>query len=111
MSNWTRFTIRVIWWWKACRDPVADLDPIIAEYHIVLDNLADELYAKGVISERYAEFDFNERYLRICEESQNVHKHYFDFSLPKGGVQPDTPLWVGPAVLQHAAQRESAGRG
>ena len=28
-------------------DPVADLDPIIAEYHIVLDNLADELYAKA----------------------------------------------------------------
>ena len=30
---------------KAVLDPVADLDPIIAEYHIVLDNLADELYA------------------------------------------------------------------
>ena len=80
-------------------DPVADLDPIIAEYHIVLDNLADELYAQGVIGERYAGLDFSERYLRICEESQDVHKHYFDFSLPKGGVKPDTPLWVGPAVF------------
>ncbi len=80
-------------------DPVADLDPIIAEYQTVLDNLADELHAQGRIRERYRELDFNERFLRICEESQDVHKQYFDFSLPKGGVKPDTPLWVGPAVF------------
>lgn len=80
-------------------DPVADLDPLIAEYHGVLERLADELYAQGRIRERHAGLDFNERFLRICEESQDVHNQYFDFSLPKGGVQPDTPLWVGPAVF------------
>ncbi len=80
-------------------DPVVDLDPIIAEYHAVLDNLADELYAQGIIREKYTDLDFSERFLRICDESQNVHKQYFDFSLPKGGVKPDTPLWVGPAVF------------
>ncbi len=80
-------------------DPVNDLDPIIAEYHTVLDNLADELYAGGRISERFEELDFSERFLHICDETQDVHKQYFDFSLPKGDVRPDTPLWVGPAVF------------
>ena len=31
-------------------DPVADIDPIIEEYKVVLDKLAAELYAKGEIS-------------------------------------------------------------
>ena len=33
-------------------DPVADIDPIIAEYEGVLDSLADKLYAQGAISDR-----------------------------------------------------------
>ncbi len=80
-------------------DPVADLDPVIAEYHGVLDSLADELCARGEISERYSDLDFNERFMRICEESQQVHNQYFDFMLPKRNVKPDAPLWVGPAVF------------
>ena len=80
-------------------DPAADLDPVIAEYHTVLDALADQLCRAGRISDPCAHLDFNERFLRICEESCDVHKQYFDFSLPKGDVQPDTPLWVGPAVF------------
>ena len=80
-------------------DPAADLEPVIAEYHMVLDKLAGELCARGEISERYEALDFNERYTRICEESGRVHHQYFDFMLPKRNVQPDAPLWVGPAVF------------
>jgi len=80
-------------------DPVADLDPVIDEYHGVLDSLADELYAKGEISQRYTELDFNERYMRVCEESGRIHSQYFDFMLPKRNVKLDSPLWVGPAIF------------
>lgn len=81
-------------------DPENDLDPIIAEYHQVLENLAADLHAAGEISSRYEELPFGERLIRIYQESGKVHAQYFDFSLPQANVQPDTPLWVGPAVFR-----------
>jgi hypothetical protein len=67
---------------EGVRDPETVLDPIIYEYHGVLDNLADELFVSGRISSRY-----------------EAHSQYFDFSLPSQGVKEDTPFWAGPAVL------------
>lgn len=80
-------------------DPQADLDPIIEEYKGVLDQLARDLYARGEISSLYEELPFGQRIIRIYQESGKVHAQYFDFSLPQGGVQHDTPFWVGPAVF------------
>lgn len=81
-------------------DPEQDLDPVIAEYHTVLDNLAQELYERGEISATYAEFPFGERLTKIYQESGKIHAQYFDFALPQGNVKPDTPMWVGPAVFR-----------
>jgi phytanoyl-CoA hydroxylase len=80
-------------------DPQVDLDPVIDEYHGVLDKLARELYERGEISSPYADLPFGERLMRIYEESGKVHAQYFDFSLPQGNVKENTPLWVGPAVF------------
>jgi phytanoyl-CoA hydroxylase len=80
-------------------DPVADLDPIIDEYKGVLDRLAEDLYEKGEISSLYEELPFGDRLIRIYQESGKVHAQYFDFSLPQGDVQYDTPMWVGKAVF------------
>jgi len=80
-------------------DPAADLDPIIEEYKGVLKRLAEDLYEKGQISSLYEELPFGERLIRIYQESGKVHAQYFDFSLPQGGVLPDTPMWVGKAVF------------
>lgn len=80
-------------------NPQADLDPIIEEYKGVLDRLAQDLFAAGEISSRYEELPFGERIIRVYQESGKVHAQYFDFSLPQGGVQADTPMWVGPAVF------------
>jgi hypothetical protein len=80
-------------------DPAADLDPIIREYEGVLNNLAEELYARGRIASTYADMPFGPRITRIFGESGSVHSQYFDFSLPQAGVKEDTPFWVGPAVF------------
>ena len=80
-------------------DPEQDLDPIIAEYHDVLDNLAQDLFEAGEISSLHEDLPFGERLIQIYSESKQVHAQYFDFSLPQGNVKPDTPLWVGPAVF------------
>jgi ectoine hydroxylase-related dioxygenase (phytanoyl-CoA dioxygenase family) len=80
-------------------DPEEDIDPIIEEYKGVLDNLANELYAKGEISSTYADLAFGPRLIEIYKESGKVHAQYFDFSLPQADVKEDTPFWTGPAVF------------
>lgn len=73
--------------------------PVIAEYEGVLDRLARELHADGVIASAYSDLPFQQRLTQVYQESGKVHAQYFDFSLPQGNVQPDTPFWAGPAVF------------
>ena len=79
--------------------PEEDIDPVIEEYKTVLDNLARELFEAEEISSLYEELPFSERLIAIYQESGKVHAQYFDFSLPQGNVQPDTPFWAGPSVF------------
>jgi len=85
---------------KGVFDPEADIDPVIEEYKGVLDNLAHDLSETGDITSLYEELPFAERLIAIYQESGKVHAQYFDFSLPQGGVKPDTPFWAGPAVFR-----------
>jgi hypothetical protein len=85
---------------KGLLDPVEDLDPVIAEYTEVLEQLAGELFADGVISSTYGDLPFSERFIAVVRESGQVHQQYFDFSLPQNGVEGDTPFWAGPAVFR-----------
>lgn len=80
-------------------DKATDLDPIITEFAGVLDRLAAELYAAGLISSAYADLPFSDRLTKVYSESGKVHSQYFDCSLPQAGVEPDTPFWTGPAVF------------
>lgn len=77
-----------------------DLEPVIQEYADLLDRLAEELYESGEISSRYEDLPFGNRLTKIYAESGQVYAQYFDFSLPLGNVEPDTPFWAGPAVFQ-----------
>ncbi|MEE2832937.1 MAG: phytanoyl-CoA dioxygenase family protein [Candidatus Latescibacterota bacterium] len=81
-------------------DPASVLDPVIREYEGVLDRLAHELHAAGTIPSAYEELPFQQRLTRVYQDSGKVHAQYFDFSLPQGSVQPDTPFWAGPAVFR-----------
>ena len=81
-------------------NPAEDLDPVIAEYQGVLDNLANDLLAKGEIKSTHTELPFNQRLIKIYQESGKVHAQYFDFSLPQADVKEDTPFWAGPAVFR-----------
>lgn len=80
-------------------DPETVLDPIIEEYHGVLDQLATDLFAEGQISSEFKDLPFDKRLIKIYQETGQAHAQYFDFSLPFSGVRPDTPFWTGPAVF------------
>jgi phytanoyl-CoA hydroxylase len=75
------------------------IQPIIDEYHGVLDTLARALCATGQIESTYADLPFGQRLTQIIIDSGQIHAQYFDFSLPQTGVAPDTPFWAGPAVF------------
>ena len=80
-------------------DPAADLDPIIEEYKGVLGRLAQQLYDEGKVEDTYDALPFGQRLMRLYRESGVDYGQHFDFSLPQGGIKPDTPIWVGPAVF------------
>jgi len=80
-------------------EPEVVLDPVIEEYHGVLDRLADYLHNKGELASRYEELPFSERITQISAETGKNHQQFYDFSLPFKNVKPDTPFWTGPAVF------------
>jgi ectoine hydroxylase-related dioxygenase (phytanoyl-CoA dioxygenase family) len=80
--------------------PNTIIDPILKEYEGVLDRLANQLYESGEIDSPYGELGFEDRLTRIYEVTGRAHNQNFDFSLPLGGIERDTPFWAGPAVFE-----------
>lgn len=81
-------------------DPERWLDPVLREYEVRLDQLAEELYAAGRLSRPYRELPFSERFVEICAETNETNAQYFDFSLPQANIRHTTPMWHGPAVFE-----------
>jgi phytanoyl-CoA hydroxylase len=80
-------------------DPVADIQPLFAEYTAILDGIIDGLIAEGTLTSRYSDLPFTERLTQVCMESKRVFSSNFDISLPQKGVKYDSPIHVGPAVF------------
>ncbi len=80
-------------------DPAEDLAPVMAEYGEVLDGIARDLHAEGVISSTYADLPFDQRLIHICDESRQLFTQPFDISLPQSAERADAPMHTGPAVF------------
>ena len=80
-------------------DPAEDLEPVMAEYGDVLDRIANELHAEGVISSTYADLPFDRRLIHVCDESERLFTQPFDISLPQNANGVDAPMHTGPAVF------------
>lgn len=78
-----------------------DLSEIEDEYSALLDDLADRLFAKGAIPDRFADLAFGERYSRIIAGYPELHC-FFNISLPllNGTIDPETfHMHSGPAIF------------
>ena len=81
-------------------DPVKVLDPIIQEYHGVLDDLIDDLYEEGRISSKFENSSFAEKLTKVMQETGESHASYFDFSLPSpAAITLESKGWFGPSVF------------
>lgn len=61
-------------------DP-ADLQPIEDEYSALMDELTDDLACRGLISDRFTELPFGDRYSKVIAEYPELHRS-FNVSLP-----------------------------
>ena len=80
-------------------DPQQDLAPVMAEYGEVLDGIARDLYAEGVLASTYADLPFDKRLIQVCDESRQLFTQPFDISLPQSAERADAPMHAGPAVF------------
>ena len=78
-----------------------DLRPVEDEYAALLDDLAEDLFARQCISGRFSDLPFGQRYSRIIAEFPELHR-YFNVSLPllNEGIDSGTfSMHAGPAVF------------
>jgi hypothetical protein len=76
-----------------------DLEPVVAEYTALLDDLAAKWHAEGKLTSTYAELPFAQRLARVLTEMGPRGYQPFDISLPFSGVTEDTPIHLGPATF------------
>src|SRR5216683_5130637 len=82
-------------------DPEHDLDPVVAEYATLLDDLTQQWRADGALPSTFRDLPFAQRFARVLNSAPrdlNVMS-YFDISLPFAGVTEDTPIHLGPATF------------
>ena len=80
-------------------DPELDLDPVVAEYEKLLDELATKWHAEGKLPSAYADLPFGERLSRIIQHPGANYYSHLDIALPQAGVREDTPIHLGPATF------------
>lgn len=89
-------------------DAATDLDPILREMEEILDRLVIELQQQGTIpstlenddDDMWADLPFGERLCHIIKITGESYSQHFDFSLPKGHVDADAPLYLGEALFR-----------
>lgn len=76
-----------------------DIQPVIDEYSALLDDLAHQWHAEGLLSATYADLPFGERLTQIIVESGAMYYQHMDISLPQDGITEETPIHLGPAIF------------
>ena len=80
-------------------NPEEDLAPVIREYGDVLDGIARDLHAEGVLASAYADLPFDQRLIQVCDESGQIFTQAFDISLPQKAEGANAPMHTGEAVF------------
>jgi phytanoyl-CoA hydroxylase len=83
-------------------DPQRDLDPVVREYEVALDRVADEWRAEGKIASTYADLPFARRFAHVLNDAGPSGYRPFDISL-SGRMAATEPMHqsmhLGPAIF------------
>ena len=86
----------------------SDLQPLQREYAALLDDLANELYARGEIDSTFAQLDFGERFASVVAQYPECIDH-MNISLPLVNGDIDAERYrahTGPAVFELLRNRK-----
>jgi len=75
-----------------------DLVPVIEEYQQLLDELCGQWVAEGRLDDGFSDLPFERRLVEVYRAGCDYYQA-FDIALPNGGIHPDTPIHLGPAVF------------
>ena len=76
-----------------------DLQPVLAEYEDVLDQLLERWHQEGRLASTYPGLPFGERLTKAVAETRAPYCLDFDISLPQADLSESTPMHLGPAVF------------
>ena len=76
-----------------------DIEPVIAEYEALLDELSERWRREGMLASSYRDLPLIQRWPKILSEVGISKYQCFDISLPLGGITPETPIHLGPATF------------
>lgn len=78
----------------------ADLQPLFDDYANLLDRLAHQWHAEGVLSETYSQLPFEQRAAAIISQIDEFQYRHFDIALPNASaIATDTPIHLSEAVF------------
>src|SRR5262249_54499456 len=80
-------------------DADTDLAAGMADYSALLDELAEEWLAAGLLTDSFRGLPFAQRLMRIMQTGGINWSQPFDISLPQTQVYPDTPIHTSAAVF------------
>ena len=78
----------------------ATLHELVDDYHQLLERLAPQWQADGIISSAYAGMPFDQRLTAILGETSEFLQGWLDITLPNDTVYPETPIHISPAVYR-----------
>ena len=80
-------------------DPETDLQPVLDEYSVLVDRLAEGWLREGKISSYDHRQPIADRLLHIMRETHGACSRHLDISLPQKDIREDTPVHSGPAIF------------
>ncbi len=80
-------------------DPGKDLQPVVDEYGLLLDQLAEQWWKEGKLTSAFSGLPFCQRLIHIAAETKGQYYQHLDISLPLEKIQIDSPMHHGPAVF------------
>jgi phytanoyl-CoA hydroxylase len=84
---------------KGIFDPAIDFQPLIDDYTERLGEISGQWHREGILSSSFDELPFDQKLIRIINETHRPWIDYFNFSLPLWDVTEETPFHFPKALL------------
>jgi hypothetical protein len=87
-------------------DPITDFEPVVQDWHRVIDELAKNLIASGALDSSYPGLPIAERLLAIWRQTGNTAGPHLEITLPMTEIHEGTPLNLHESIFNLITHRK-----